>query len=213
MKKYILLYFISTFYALGYSQTFDSTDYQIIHLQDTIISGTTVLHFKMTTNNNSLSTGYADFTFIDQNGDTITSPTNWSMWMPQANNPAFDTTSYLLNFKAGINSFPLNFNGFLKIKNPECTIPFNYSTLTTTVDNVKELSFVIYPNPSSEKLSVINNLTDKLDLIQIYNQAGELVKSLIPLNNYLNISDLPKGVYFLKIYSNSITETVKILKN
>jgi len=111
MKKYILFFLTLLIADFGLSQSFDSTDYRIIHLQDTVISGTPSLFFKMTTNTNNVNTGYADFTFIDQNGDSITAPTHWSMWRPESNNPIYDTVNYVLDFKLGINSFPADFDG------------------------------------------------------------------------------------------------------
>lgn len=188
-------------FIMGFSQAFDSTDYQIIHLQDTNISGVNRLFFKMTTQNNNMNSGYTDFIFIDQHGDSITSPTNWSMWLPVSNNSAFDTASYILYYKVGVNSFPSNFNGHLKILNPSCTIPFSLATLGTTEIIDLNPDIKLFPNPTTDRLRVLNKSNFSITSIEVYSSSGKLVLSEDLSTDFISINTLKPGAYFVKLHN------------
>jgi photosystem II stability/assembly factor-like uncharacterized protein len=57
----------------------------------------------------------------------------------------------------------------------------------------KNNSLTIYPNPVSDKLTIVSGSTT---LFGMYNCLGELV--LTTKNGEINVSDLPKGVYLVK---------------
>jgi len=72
---------------------------------------------------------------------------------------------------------------------------------------------MIYPDPSSDMIRISKSGQDKNELLHLFNQNGELVKVLEASDDYLDISDLPKGIYFLRNNSDSAAETFKIYKN
>lgn len=77
--------------------------------------------------------------------------------------------------------------------------------------NIEGLS--IYPNPVNSSKTFIY-LTSKLNLtkkIEFYNVLGKRVYSTILTGKELNISNLSKGVYILKITENDISETRKLV--
>jgi len=74
-------------------------------------------------------------------------------------------------------------------------------------------SFTYYPNPVKDRLIIKSrNTIAKVDL---YTLLGEKIKSKIinALDTEINFSDLQSGVYFINVYSNSTTKTIKIIKN
>lgn len=77
--------------------------------------------------------------------------------------------------------------------------------------NIADLS--IYPNPvSNGKTHVF--ITSKLNaskLIEFYNVLGKRIFSTRLKGKELNISNLNKGVYLLKITENNISETRKLI--
>lgn len=75
--------------------------------------------------------------------------------------------------------------------------------------NQKELLVNIYPNPASEKL-VVN--APKGDVL-LYTITGELISTKKSNGNTLifNISNLPNGIYLLKVFSNGVNNTFKII--
>lgn len=79
------------------------------------------------------------------------------------------------------------------------------------VQNIEELS--IYPNPVTNGKVIIyisskQNLTKKIDFFDV---LGKQIYSVVLTGKELNISNLSKGVYILKITENNISETRKLV--
>lgn len=66
----------------------------------------------------------------------------------------------------------------------------------------------VYPNPAKEKF-IINSI-DKIENVEIYSQNGQLLKTA--KSKEVNISNLPKGNYLVKIKTDKETITQKIIK-
>jgi len=59
--------------------------------------------------------------------------------------------------------------------------------------------FLIVPNPATETLKISFRDNQKQQ-IEIYNSTGQIVKEILIINNEMvNISDLPSGVYFIRL--------------
>ena len=86
-----------------------------------------------------------------------------------------------------------------------------YTTLSTPEENLKNLT--IYPNPTNGN-TLYFNLTKDVT-IRMYNVLGKLIKynKISSKNNNIDISNLPKGIYLLKINSENQFITRKIIKN
>lgn len=95
---------------------------------------------------------------------------------------------------------------------------YQYTTGTlslTDFDLEKEIS--IFPNPATNFLNIKSNSTEKIKSIEFYNTLGQLVY----YNNVSNISDikidisnLKKGIYFVKInFENSKVASSKLILN
>jgi len=82
-------------------------------------------------------------------------------------------------------------------------------TISSVTDNtITSLEYILYPNPSS---SVINIRSEHLDIVQkveLYSIIGNKVKDF-DINQAMDISDLPNGVYFARITdrNNQITSS------
>ncbi len=77
--------------------------------------------------------------------------------------------------------------------------------------NIAGLS--IYPNPVSSNKGYIY-ITSKYDSkkkVTLYTVLGKHLFSVALTNNELNISNLSKGVYILKITQNNLSETRKLV--
>lgn len=80
---------------------------------------------------------------------------------------------------------------------------YNGSCLVTgnvaEVDN--EDKILLYPIPANNILNIDNQTAQLIDKLQIYNQIGQLVKVINSSNiKSLDVSDLVKGYYFLKLH-------------
>ena len=75
---------------------------------------------------------------------------------------------------------------------------------------------IVYPNPSFEKIFIKHGLNNsKSQTIEIFNLQGHLVEritKLTEMNNCVDITKLPSGIYFLKLTSESNTLETKFIK-
>jgi hypothetical protein len=68
----------------------------------------------------------------------------------------------------------------------------------------------IYPNPATTEIT-INGIDDHNSSVNIYNSAGEMVGSYSN-SKVIAVSDLPAGIYMLKIKSKEISKSLKFIK-
>jgi len=70
-----------------------------------------------------------------------------------------------------------------------------------------------YPNPASEKVTIITDMSEN-PIIFIYNLQGQLLlqQQVQQGKTDIDISDLAKGVYILRLYSNARVEVGRIMK-
>ena len=82
---------------------------------------------------------------------------------------------------------------------------------SSTQPNIAGLS--IYPNPVESQRTFIN-IVSKLSLIkniEVYDVLGKRVFATVLSSKELNISNLRKGVYIVKITENNISESRKLV--
>ena len=80
------------------------------------------------------------------------------------------------------------------------SIVFSFdASILSTKDNVIE-NFSFYPNPAKNIIN-FSNTKNSVSKVQIFNIIGKKVLETKSIkNNSLNISDLKKGIYFLRVY-------------
>ena len=73
-------------------------------------------------------------------------------------------------------------------------------------------SISVYPNPVKDILNI--NYTENISKIQVYNLLGQevLTKSVNNTQNQLDMSTLVQGAYLVKITSNDLVKTMKVIK-
>ena len=78
--------------------------------------------------------------------------------------------------------------------------------------NKAETNFSLYPNPSSNFIT-IENKNQEIQDVQIYNALGQLVQEVVISNSSkIDISNLSNGLYFVKL-KNQLHESFKFVKN
>ncbi len=83
------------------------------------------------------------------------------------------------------------------------------STATTEYSNTDNLT--IYPTVFTNGINIRNNIENSL-LVELLDTSGKLLLSKNLTSNYINLSSISKGLYFLKIISKSHIKTFKIIK-
>ena len=133
---------------------------------------------------------------ITQNFDLgLTGTFQLYLWMPDNETTLETNPDYSIQF-ANLNTWEsaTGYNNLLQ----------SISLSTLSVDDFSFNNFSIYPNPTSDFITIELKNSDK-EKIQIYNANGQLVKELLVTDNYkLDISNLSNGVYFISINKNSL---------
>lgn len=87
---------------------------------------------------------------------------------------------------------------------------YNFTvSVPTSVEEIQENTFVIYPNPSATQIE-IQNPKSEIQNIEIYDAVGEKLFSQQPATGsqerfVINVSDYPVGIYFVQITSGDRT--------
>jgi len=83
---------------------------------------------------------------------------------------------------------------------------------TGIAEGESENSIFIYPNPASDIL-FINDTKKQIESLEIYNYESKKIISLSsPLNDKIDISQIPTGLYFVKLSDkNKVTSTQKLI--
>ena len=88
---------------------------------------------------------------------------------------------------------------------------FVFSQIPSTgIKTYNSSSIRLYPNPATELLNISSE--NEILNIGIYNVEGQLVKYVSDHFNSIGISDLSNGIYFVKVYTENGTETLKFIK-
>ena len=85
------------------------------------------------------------------------------------------------------------------------------SAINTTMrlENIKKSTINIYPNPVKSILNIKTD--DKIKTIELYDEIGRKVKNLSN-SNVINLENLNKGIYYLKIQTEKSSSVEKIIK-
>ena len=90
----------------------------------------------------------------------------------------------------------------LKVENCDMSSPeFEFSS-----------QFNLLPNPAKEVVSVSSKNNQKIQTVQIYNLMGQLVLETFSVDAEINISNLAKGSYLLKLSTLSGSSITKLVK-
>lgn len=160
----------------------------------------------------------------------VNMPTGWEFGMCDPNNCLTNLSInrkaiFLMEnnvegeFKGDFSPNNISGTGKAKIIITSKKYPQNTDTLQYTVNawvtSVKEVAktkeFSVFPNPAKDKLT-IKYLVKESILIDIYNVLGLKVKTVIHagLETDVNLSDLSKGVYFIRFVENGKTTSKQI---
>ncbi|HIC32105.1 MAG TPA: T9SS type A sorting domain-containing protein [Flavobacteriaceae bacterium] len=82
-----------------------------------------------------------------------------------------------------------------------------------STDEFEAESFSVYPNPTSDLITIKTNLS--ISNVEIFNQLGQRVMSLREdqlNNNTINVKEFNNGIYFMTINSGDKKQTLKFIK-
>lgn len=80
----------------------------------------------------------------------------------------------------------------------------------TSISNYQQNQINVYPNPCQDLIHISS--AEDIDFIEIFNESGQLIKSISNANSTIKLADLTKGIYILKIHSLQSVTAKKIFK-
>ncbi len=140
-------------------------------------------------------------------GFEIERSTNQKEWRNIAWVKGAGTTSEVKKYEY-IDRVPPLGNLYYRLKQIDIDGRFEYSDIE--VLSLESDVLKIYPNPSSGEFIIADNNLP-IDVINIFDLYGSLIERISPKNNRINLSHLPKGVYFLEVNANQKQHRKKLI--
>jgi len=117
-----------------------------------------------------------------------------------------------------LNANTIAYSGFIDdirvydrpVDQTDVTALFNEENPTASVNEITNNSISIYPNPAKNQLTI--NVADKIENITIIDITGKTIKNMTPTSKTINVSELTKGIYFLKVKTTNSVVTSKFIK-
>lgn len=92
---------------------------------------------------------------------------------------------------------------------PDGTV-YRFTPTNLSSEDFQDAAVVLYPNPTADYLTVISN-TDTFE-IALYNSAGQKINHKQVSENRIDVTAIPKGVYFVRIETEKGSLTQKFVK-
>jgi hypothetical protein len=180
--------YLSMKWGDGFARKFNDTDYFRLN----------IIGFK-----NGASTDTVLF-YLAQNGNIVNTWT-WVDLKPLGN---VDSVIFSLS-SSDVGQFGMNTPGFFAID--EFTTRDAFVGLSTLKNN---LNASVFPNPTNGKLNVSVSAKTSTIEVKVYNMMGKLMLKQNTFNNsWIDLSNLPHGVYFIRIEDGNDLTTVRVIKH
>lgn len=72
--------------------------------------------------------------------------------------------------------------------------------------------FIVYPNPTKNELKIRNTNRADINGLEIYDASGKIIMKLNSYTELIDVTSLVSGVYFLRIYTESGSQTISFIK-
>ncbi len=127
---------------------------------------------------------------------TVPNTGGWQEWQNVTVNVNLSAGEHIMRFYIDAQEFNTNY------------ISFSISDEVTGISDTQNSNIGLYPNPANSMLFV-KGISENADLIA-YNMSG--TKLLQTKGQSINIENIPNGLFFITIYDNKLSETIKFIK-
>lgn len=157
----------------------------------------TLVYFKASTENRITVLTWSSSTEENNQYYAIERSTNGKNWLPIGRvetNVVNGNSQHELKYSF-IDESPINGLNYYRLKQIDRDGQFAYSRLESVYFEGLSLPVIVYPNPTSDNLTV-DGLTG-IESIRIYNANGQLLKESTPKTESISLSikELPAGIY------------------
>lgn len=106
-------------------------------------------------------------------------------------------------------NYAVNLSGTICDLNSDC-----YDVSDLGLDEFNQLNLVLFPNPVSDELNIVNNSGEEL-VLELYDNTGKLLQTIVSseTNSAIGMRDKSAGIYQLKAKSKFAGRTFKIIRN
>ncbi len=200
----------------------DTINFEVdpLSLSDTLKQDTIISHnFTIRNTGNTILKYVAALDFQDEEDEwlSLENETNEII----ANNST-TVTVHINTIKLNSGDYTCNLHIF-ETNGKSYLIPIHiHVKLAQLIDNIMDiLKLQVYPNPFLNELYInIHNAENDFVEMKIYNICGNLVfqnklnfsEYPVLLNDYFNIHNMVKGIYFIQISSSNYQSTIKVIK-
>lgn len=153
---------------------------------------------------------------------------NYAFGQPQTINPFsiyttpeydfvfdYNNTSVVNNFKLYLvmaGGFKLFSGSALSLVQWSLPYTFNNTNVISVNElNAENLSIIIHPNPTSEIVNIKSDSVLKDINIKLFNAQGQIIFESNQFISEIDLSDKPKGIYFIQIKSNGKAVNKKVI--
>jgi hypothetical protein len=164
------------------------------------------------------NTLFVDFTEGSETTFSFTSNTAWTVisnqeWLTVSNNSG--TGNGTITFTAAENTTNQARTATVTItfpntKAPSITLTIVQEAGTTGIVDLQKNKPLIYPNPATRSLFINSDVHDFV--ISIYDSKGKIILSRQAKDSEINISDLPRGIYTIKMVDKAGVKIQKFVK-
>jgi hypothetical protein len=121
-----------------------------------------------------------------------------------------------VNFTApSTGTYFFNFRNVTPISGTPTSLRIDKIDITSVLSNplLDENAFIIYPNPSEDMVSILNQFNYVIETIEIFDLKGRKIKVIKDLDQSptIDLSEINKGIYFIKIVSKEGSLTKKLI--
>ena len=135
---------------------------------------------------------------------------NGKNWETISTVPGTGNSNWNINYEF-VDPSPLKGVSYYRLKQTDFDGKYSYSA-TSYVMNRSQTSFRIYPNPTSDKLTVeVDGTHSSINLLSSLGQPQKVSIEERDGFSVIDVSTLPSGVYFLQLGSNSNTKVEKVV--
>jgi hypothetical protein len=98
---------------------------------------------------------------------------------------------------------------------PKRTLPVTVNVITALEPNPLPIDLIVYPNPSQGNVTIQSSKLDSFEQIQVMNLLGQtLYQSTIQKGiQFHEVFDLPKGIFFIRLFGRSVITSKKLVVN
>ncbi len=102
-------------------------------------------------------------------------------------------------------------HNYYRLKQVDFDGQFEYTEIITVLFDA-QLDIGVYPNPTKGKFS-ITGIDSEETLVEVIDSYGKVIREKMVLNDKIDLTELPKGIYYVRVHAFDEVVTKRLVKN